>query len=135
MSTASALTLHLAILIGLYETAVGLGGLGGALRWTALIDEIERSPALTLLAGAIAFVIGGALVLAHNFWTDPLAIVVTLIGWVALAEGVIFLAVPGPFLALFRGIARYQRAISIAALLFGILILAAGLTGRATASF
>ncbi len=132
MATQSILTLHLAILIGLYEAAAGIAGLSGRIRWTDLIDEFDRSPALTFMTGFVVFAIGAAMVLVHTSWTDPLAIVVTLIGWAALAEGLLILVLPGPLLALFRPLVRFQRGISLAALLFGAVMLIAGLTGHVT---
>lgn len=131
MATASVLTLHLAILIGLYEGAAGLAGLTGQIRWTDLVAEFERSPALTFITGFVAFAIGGTMVLVHNHWTDPLAIVVSLVGWAALAEGLLVLVRPAALLTLARPFTRHQRAISVAALLFGAFMLVAGFTGSA----
>ena len=130
MTTATVLTLHLSMLFGLYELATGLGSLTGRLRWDALIDEIARPPALVLITGLVTFTIGATLVSIHNLWTDALAVVVTLIGWLALIEGLILLAAPGPFLAAVRPLARWQRPLSLAAAVFGALLIIAGFTGR-----
>ena len=131
MTTATVLTLHLAVLIGLYESAAGLAGLTNQLRWSEIVAEFDRSPALTFVTGFVAFAIGGTIVLIHNLWTDPLAIVVSLVGWAALAEGLLVLVRPSALLALARRFIRHQRAISIAALLFGTFMLVAGFAVRA----
>ena len=55
MTTAIPLTLHLLVLIGLYELAAGIAGLTGRIDWLAMIDEFERSPALTFVTGFVAF--------------------------------------------------------------------------------
>ena len=134
MTTALPLTLHLLILIGLYEAAVGLAGLTRQISWPAMIDEFERSPALTFVIGLVAFAIGGTLILVHCIWTDLLAGIVSLIAWIALAEGLLIMVMPRPLLAFSRRLAGNQRLISILALLFGALLIILGLTGRTDAT-
>ena len=131
MATTTVTTLHLAILIGLYLVAAGLGGLADGARWPDMIDDLERSPGLLYLLAALAFGAGALIVWAHHHWTDPLAVVVTLIGFGALAEGLLLLAFPKAWLALARPLVAHLRALAIASLLLGALLLLAGLTGRA----
>jgi hypothetical protein len=131
VTTATVLTLHLSVLIGLYLVAAGTGGLTGAARWDELIAEIERSPGLISLLGALAFAAGALIVMLHNRWTDPLACVVSVLGWAALAEGLVLLAYPPAWLALARPLLRRVRAVATGAILIGALLLLAGLTGRA----
>ena len=131
MTTATVLTLHLCVLIGLYLVAAGVGGLTGHARWDELIAEIERSPGLLYLLGAVAFALGGLIVMIHNRWTDPLACAVSFIGWAALTEGLVLLAHPPAWLALARPMLRHLRAVAVAAILLGALFLLAGLAGRA----
>lgn len=126
-SASSLLTPQLAMLIGLYELAAGIAGLSGRLVWADLIDGFDRSPALTFVTGLVAFAIGGAMVMAHNLWAGPLAIIVSLIAWAALVEGLLLIAWPQPIMAMSRPLVRNQRAISLAAALFGAAMLAAGL--------
>ena len=133
IETAVPLTLQLAILIGLYELAAGIVSLSGRMDWTAMLDEFERSPALTFITGFVVFAIGGTLVLVHDHWTDPLAVIVSLIGWIVLAEGLLIMVAGRPLLLLFRPLVGYRRTIGAAASLFGVALILAGLTGRATA--
>ncbi|MEO8546810.1 MAG: DUF2065 domain-containing protein [Sphingomicrobium sp.] len=130
MITATILTLHLAVLIGLYEFSAGLAGLTGRISWAAMLDEFERSPALTFVTGFMAFAIGGTLVLVHCIWTDLLAVIVSLIGWIALAEGLLLMIVPGPLLAFSRRLVGNQKLVSLIAAAFGLILIALGLTGR-----
>jgi hypothetical protein len=131
METATILTLHVAVLIGLYELTAGLAGLTGRIDWTALLDEFDRSPALTFVIGFMAFAVGGTLILVHCIWTDLLAVIVSLIGWIALAEGVLLMLAPAPFLAFSRRLVGNQKLISLLAAGFGLVLIALGLTGRA----
>jgi len=131
MTTLIPLTLHLLVLIGVYELAAGVAGLTGRLGWSALIDEFERSPGLTFVTGFMAFAVGAAINLAHHHFTDVPAIIVSAIGWIALIEGVMLMVCPGPLLRFSRGLVRNQQLISIAAAAAGIAFILLGLTGRA----
>lgn len=132
MDTISVLTLRLAEAIGLYLIVIGISGLAGPQRWRAVMDDLERSPGLVMAFGFPVFLVGAALILIHSIWRDPLSILVSLIGYVALAEGALLLAVPAPLLKLGRWSLRYIRGWAIASILLGLLFFYAGLTGRAT---
>ena len=111
---------------------VGIGGLGAPRRWRQMMDDLERSPGLVMALGFPVFAVGAALVLIHSIWTDPLACLVSLIGYVALAEGALLLAVPGPLIRIGRWSLNYTRVWAIVSIVLGILLFLAGLTGRAT---
>ena len=100
------MTETLAALIGLYFLAAGVGLLGNRYDITKMFDHLKSQPMLGYLGGLLAFAIGGALVAVHNDWSGWLAAFVSLVGWVALAEGVLMLAIPGWYLGLFDGLAR-----------------------------
>ena len=131
MTTAIPLTLHLLVLIGVYELAAGIAGLTGCIDWPKMLDEFERSPALTFVTGFAAFAVGAAINLAHHHFTDLLAIIVSAVGWIVLVEGVAIMACPKPLLRFSRGLAGNQKAISILAALLGAALILLGLTGRA----
>ena len=131
MTTAIPLTLHLLVLIGLYELTAGIAGLTGRIDWRAMIDEFASGQALSFVTGFVVFAIGGVMIMSHHHWTDPLAIIVSLIGWIALAEGIVMMLASRPLLIFFRPVVGSQRAISLLAPLFGIVLIALGLTGHA----
>lgn len=132
MDTISILTLRLSEAIGLYMIIVGIGGLVSPSRWRAMMDDLDRSPGLVMALGFPVFVVGAALVLIHSIWTDPLAVIVSLIGYVALFEGALLLATPAPLLRMGRWAVRFTRLWAGISILLGILLFLAGLTGRAT---
>ena len=131
MTTVIPLTLHLLVLIGVYELAAGIAGLTGRIDWLKMLDEFERSPALTFVTGFAAFAVGAAINLGHHHWTDLPAIIVSAIGWIAIIEGVMLMVCPKPLLRFSRGIVRNQKLISILAAGIGLVLIVAGLTGRA----
>jgi uncharacterized protein YjeT (DUF2065 family) len=124
------LTLKLAEAIGLYLIAAGIGLTLSPARWRGLIDEIEGSPGLAIVMGAVAFWIGAGLLLAHRDTSSPLALIVTAFGVIAAFKGVLILACPA-MLKLYRPLMGNPRLWGIVALVAGILLFLAGLTGRA----
>ncbi|MFL6746145.1 MAG: DUF2065 domain-containing protein [Sphingomicrobium sp.] len=131
MTTAIPLTLHLLVLIGLYELAAGIAGLTGRLDWREMTDEFVRSPSLSFVTGFMVFAIGGVMIMNHHHWTDLLAVIVSLVGWIALVEGIAMMIASRPLLIFFRPLIGSQRAISLFAAVFGIVLIALGLTGHA----
>ncbi|MFW6024240.1 MAG: hypothetical protein ACOC8P_01320 [Dichotomicrobium sp.] len=109
----------IAAFIGLYMLAGGAGMLAERDVWSKVIEGVADSPALGYLAGIIAFVIGAAIVAVHNRWGTPLEVVVSLIGWAGLIEGMLMLAVRRPFTRFFAELAPSQTIVRVIA---GIII-------------
>ena len=131
MITAIPLTLHLLVVIGLYELAAGIAGLTGQINWRTMLDEFDRSPALTSITGFMVYVLGAVVILVHCIWTDPLAIIVSATGWIAAVEGLLIMTVPGRLFAFSRRLVANQKLISMFAAVFGLLLIGLGLIGRA----
>lgn len=131
--TITVLTLQLAQAIGLYLFAVGLGIALYPARWAGFVEELERSPLLTLIGGAAAFWVGAAILIVHHHTLDTLALVVTLFGLVAAVKGLLILAFPVPLFAFYRPFQRHMRIIGIVALVGGAVLFLCGFTGRADA--
>jgi vacuolar-type H+-ATPase subunit I/STV1 len=91
----SARTIYLSRLIGLYWIVL-IPSL--VIRKQATLDSANalfNSPATMLLMGIIAVAGGLAMILAHNIWRGgALPVVVTIVGWLALIKGVMFLLLP-----------------------------------------
>lgn len=132
MDTSIVLTLHLATAIGLYAMAACLGILFAPERMNALMTDMERSPGMIYAFGVIAFAIGATIVMVHDIWTDPLAIIVTLIGWWVSIEGLLLLALPDVMLAIARIFQSSMRLWCGIGLVLGLLLFLAGQFGRAT---
>ena len=110
MPIAASTTQTLALLIGLYMLAGGVALLTDRENYSKIIDEFRSSAALTFIAGILVFMIGGVIVALHNVWTTPIRIVVSLIGWAALIEGVLLIAARRPFLAAISRIPMTAKA-------------------------
>ena len=120
----------LAVFIGLYMVAAGIGLLTGRGSYATVIDDLRDNTALGYVTSVFVFVLGAVMVAVHNLWTDPLAIVVSLVGWGALIEGVLMLAIRRPFLNFVRVVpftAATMVPCGIAAIVLGAVLLYAGL--------
>ncbi|WDI32362.1 hypothetical protein PUV54_04040 [Hyphococcus flavus] len=135
ITTSTVLTLSLAKAFGVYMIAGGLSGLLTPDRWKAILDEFNARAGLTYIAGVFVFVLGAAIIMVHNIWTDPLAIIISLVGWVAAAEGLILIAYPDPLLKWSASFVRpgAVKAFAVFTVVFGVALLVLGVTGTAGA--
>jgi hypothetical protein len=124
------MTHMLAQIFGLFMIAAGIGVLFSKSQFARMIAELRDSVTLSYLTGVVAFTVGAVTVSLHNEWTGAPPVVISLIGWTALAEGVLLLAVPRPFLNALARI-RLKGAVVTglggAAVLLGIWLLVSGL--------
>lgn len=131
METALPLTLHLLGALGLYLLAVSTGAWLAPERWRAMGEDIERSPALTIVMGVATYAIGIALLAAHHGLADPLQFLVTAIGAIATLEGLSLLAVPRAMVAIGAPFFARPRAWAIVTAVLGLVFVVIGLLGRA----
>jgi hypothetical protein len=126
-------TLFLSRLIGLYCLLVGLSMVSHKQLTVDGVTALLQNSSLTLLLGFITLGASLAMVLAHNFWwSGPLALIITLIGWLALIKSLLFLFLsPAMEARIFLGQLHYQQffydyaAVSIG---LGIFLTYAGFT-------
>jgi uncharacterized protein YjeT (DUF2065 family) len=131
VTTSSTLTLYLAQAIGLYLILGGLSALVKPDRWRAMMDEFATSPALTMVTGVFVFVLGVTLIHVHCILTDALAFLVTAVGWIALVEGALLMVVPHLLMRIGYWSLNFTRVWAIVAIILGVLLGYAGLTGTA----
>src|ERR1700690_2426356 len=92
------LTFFLAQVMGLYVVIIGLSMLFCKERWWSVINDLCKPAGQTLgyVIGMLALPVGLLLVLSHNYWNSgPLALVVTIFGWIILVKS-IFVFVVSP---------------------------------------
>ena len=94
-----------------------------------LTEEISREPVLILVAGALLFVAGLAIVRAHNRWTADWSVLVTVLGWLAIAGGLIRMLFPIQIAAIVPGVG--ERADIIGPVLVVFLLLGLFLSYKA----
>jgi len=85
-------TTFLSKLIGLYSILVPLSMLTHKAASMAAVNALVRSAPSVLILGVITLAAGLAMLLAHNIWSGgAVPVVVTLIGWITLIKGLLFL--------------------------------------------
>src|SRR5271154_2428596 len=97
----SRLTVYLARLIGLF-TVLLIAAL--LLRGSAMVESAVADKPVMFTYALISLGLGLAMVLGHNVWSGgALPVVVTLVGWLILAKGLLLLFVSsGAFSQLFE---------------------------------
>ena len=119
-----------AMFLGLYALAAGAGEFRAPGGWNAMLLDFERSPGLRYLTGMACMAIGAAIYLAVPWQAgDWLAIVVNIVGGIALAEGLLVLAAGDRFLALGRRMLGNAWGVWAAvSVVFGLAAIIAGAT-------
>lgn len=104
-------TAFLARLIGLYCIIVSLAMFVHRQATVEMVTAMSHDGPVMYLSGVIAVVSGLAIVLCHNVWSGGARpVIVTLIGWVALAKGILLVFVPPDAApAVYPGALRYGQ--------------------------
>ncbi len=117
------ITLFLAQVIGIYFLVAGVGALLNPARMKRAMQEAKRSYLLPYLDGAVALIVGLLIVLNHNVFDGLLETLISLIGWVAVLEGVLMLLLPqktiSSIMEAFMG-AHLSRIIGVASVVLGL---------------
>jgi uncharacterized protein YjeT (DUF2065 family) len=131
--TLAVLTLDLATAIGLYWIAAGISLLLDPARMRAMVDDLVRVPGLTYGIGIGAFAIGTGILIPHHILYDPLSVIVTLLAALFALEGLVLIAFPHILVRIAQPFLDHARLSAVISLVLGVLMLLAGLTGRADA--
>ena len=88
-------TIFLSRLIGLYCILAALSMMTHRQATLESVTALLHNPSMIFIVGIIILAGGLAMVLAHNIWSrGALAVVVTIVGWIALIKGLFFLFLP-----------------------------------------
>lgn len=107
---------YLALMLGLYLLAAGVGLIIDRGMAKDMITGFLEQPALAYIGGVMAFGIGVVLLRLHDDWSTLQNVFISLVAWGALIEGVFLLAAQCFFLGLFRRVAQSDTVIMIAIL-------------------
>ena len=87
-------SIFLAKFMGLVFLIIGVAILVNREWYRQLVADFFDDRGLLYLSGALALVTGLAIVLVHNVWVPDWRILITLLGWVAIARGIMRLTFP-----------------------------------------
>lgn len=122
----------LARIYGLYMLAGGIGLLIDPKAYSGVMQEFRDNGALGYLAGIMAFLAGAVTLALHDSWDGWPAILITLIGWASLIEGLLMLAFRRGFFAAISWIpteGMVLRVFGAGTGIFGLALLYAGFAG------
>lgn len=95
------MTVILAQILGGYMLVAGTAILIDRTLINRLLISLQDNLAAIFIMGLIALLMGLAIAALHTRWDNPLAIIVTIIGWAAIIEGALILWLQNRFIALF----------------------------------
>lgn len=91
------------LFVGLYSLAASVGELRLPGTWTKMLGDFERGPGLRFLTGFFVLSLGAAVYLVNPWRPDDwMAVVVSVLGGVMVAEGALILAMGDRFLGFAR---------------------------------
>lgn len=111
-------TRFLSRLLGLYCLVIAVAMLAQRQSTVATVGELLHDRPLMYLLGVLCVFAGLAMVLVHNIWSGgPAAVIVTLIGWLMLLKGMIFVGLePTQTARLYLAQLRFERLYPLYAL-------------------
>lgn len=86
-------SIFLAQLFGMYFLAMGVASLLKGKELGESVDAFRKSPLLTYV-GALLTLLGLAFVIIHNVWNGTWQVVITVLAWLTLIEGLAYLWLP-----------------------------------------
>jgi len=115
-------TTFLARSLGSYLLIVSVGMLWKREQFIGVALKFLENEALVFFAGIVTLILGILMVVAHNIWTDSWSVIITLLAWITLLEGILYLFFPKIILSAKR---LYENA--LVAYLISLVVLCVGL--------
>ena len=88
------LSLYLAKVLGSYLVIVCVVLLTKRKALSGLIKELTNSTAVLVVSGAFTLLLGLLVVVSHNIWVMDWPVIITILGWLTIAKGVLRLFMP-----------------------------------------
>lgn len=101
-----------AVVIGFYLVLVSLAVLVHPQRSRKDIAEFLSDHPLLCLSGGLSILFGLIVVASHNIWIWQWPVVITLIGWILLIQGICRILCPDHFVRWVKGIVNEKRLTS-----------------------
>ncbi|MEN6385430.1 MAG: hypothetical protein ABFD79_09540 [Phycisphaerales bacterium] len=111
-------------LIGIVYISVAIGIFTAREFYNKVASEFLNNPPVYYIGGLIAIVAGFLLVSFHNIWVKDWALIITIIGWIALLKGILLIALPKAMITFSRrfiGMTNIITVWAVVALILGAL--------------
>ena len=129
MSVDLSTSFFIAKLLGPTFALMGLSVLLRESGFKAILRDAAHSAALVYLSGFLSFISGLLLILTHNVWSPDWRVLITVIGWIAMARGFVTIFQPQWAVAMFTRLIERQTVFYSAAaidLLVGLVLIYLG---------
>lgn len=91
------LSIYFAQVIGLYLVIISLATLIRHERFKKIVHEFLASAPLIAISGGLGVMIGLIILVPHHLWVAKWPVIITIIGWIALLQGIQRLFFPESF--------------------------------------
>ncbi len=113
-------SVFLAQVWGIVLTLAGLGMLLNGKHYLKVIESYEKNAGLLYIGGIFGLILGIIQVQAHSIWTGGWPVVLTVLGWILLVKGAIWVAFPVQALSFIR--AKQSPSIVTAGGILGLVL-------------
>lgn len=103
------LSIFLAKAFCLYFLITGIALILNKQRYVDIYKDMTNKPALLVLAGVVATIIGIMLILSHNVWNFGWPVLITIAGWMSFLKGASLLLFPQTVTSWFNGLYTEKR--------------------------
>lgn len=110
---------------GIVLAVTGLGILLNRDHFHKVVDNICKSSGLQYLVALVSLVLGTVIVINHNVWHKDWTVVLTILGWVMLFDGVVRMLFPAAMINMNKaeGKKNSVTALSIIMLIVGLVLI------------
>ena len=99
----------------------GIAILIGSVDLDKIVDEFEKSSALTFISGCFGIIFGVTMVNYHNIWINNWTVLTTILSWLMLIGGITVVIFP-KCLSYFKGWMKHDKLLGSCMLVFGLIM-------------
>jgi hypothetical protein len=99
-------TVVIAQILGIFFAVTGISMVINKRGTAAAIEESLQNKGISWIWALLALLIGAVVVVLNNEWTSGLALLVTILGWLALIKGAFILIFPGAAISLYKKLSK-----------------------------
>jgi drug/metabolite transporter (DMT)-like permease len=92
----------IAQVFGIFFVIAGISIVANGKSTAAVVEESAQNKGMLFIWGVLALLVGAVIVVFNNAWTSGLALLVTILGWLALIKGTFILLLPGAAATLYK---------------------------------
>ena len=111
----------IARIVAVTYLASGVALLNGNLDLMKTYKELKSVHMFSTIMGAFTLLLGMLIVNLHNVWVQDWQVLITLIGWILLIEGVLYLTAPQVLFGIFEKLPKSQKGWGIFTIILGLI--------------